>query len=157
MMIHEGSTATSGHYKVLLQLDGKWTEFNDRKVEIISEQKVNSYSDKGQVCCLFYKRPALICSEKKVPITGALKAKVQEIEKNILQEIDNARILQNLYLMNESSGFLTEYEIKNHQSDSWDYFFKPVFHCFEEKFSFSQCQGVLTYENFRDPANIMKL
>lgn len=62
MMIHEGSSANSGHYKVLLQIDGKWTEFNDRKVGVISEDKVNAYNEKGQVCCLFYKRPALACS-----------------------------------------------------------------------------------------------
>ena len=77
MMIHQGNTATSGHYKVVLNTDqDKWVEFNDRKVYPIDQAKIDTYSKKGQICCLFYRRPTLICTQKKVALSGALKSKV---------------------------------------------------------------------------------
>lgn len=109
MMIHEGSDPNYGHYKVIFLTEtNQWVEFNDRKVEYITDQKVEAYRKKGQICCLFYKRPSLVCTDKKVPITGSLKSKVQEIERKIVLEIDKARVLQNLYQLSESSGYLVD-------------------------------------------------
>ncbi len=58
----------------MLNNDGnKWIEFNDRKVDSISMEKIENYSKKGQICCLFYRRPTLVCNDKKVAIPGSLK------------------------------------------------------------------------------------
>jgi uncharacterized UBP type Zn finger protein len=41
LMIHEGTSPTSGHYKVILNTDDNiWTEFNDKKVKIIQKSDI---------------------------------------------------------------------------------------------------------------------
>lgn len=86
---------------MLLQTEpDTWVEFNDRSVYKITYDKIEIYKQKGHICCLFYKRSSLLCTNKKVPITGQLKNKVNEIERKIILEIDKARVLQNLYQLN---------------------------------------------------------
>lgn len=43
VMIHAGKTAESGHYKMCIRMQGEkggWVEFNDRRAEDISYEKV---------------------------------------------------------------------------------------------------------------------
>lgn len=96
-MIHCGKSAESGHYKLCLSVNGEWIEFNDRRTDIISEEKIKEYKRKGEICCLFYRRSTLICQSDKNQVPATLKKLVQEKEKSIFEKIDNARILQSLY------------------------------------------------------------
>lgn len=46
-MIHEGTSATYGHYKLCLHLGDEWYEFNDKNVGLISRDVVDGYRDRG--------------------------------------------------------------------------------------------------------------
>ncbi len=77
-MIHEGNSAIFGHYKLCLSLGEDWYEFNDKIVKKINRESIKGYSDRGEICCLFYRRPTLICDNKKIPIPFQLKNSVTQ-------------------------------------------------------------------------------
>ena len=39
-MIHQGTTATSGHYKICIKNNDQWNEYNDRIVTNIPLSKI---------------------------------------------------------------------------------------------------------------------
>lgn len=97
-MVHEGTSAVYGHYKLCLLLgDEQWYEFNDKNVSLTSKEVIYGYRDRGEICCLFYRRPLLVCNAKKIPIPFPLKNAVGVFERQIKKDIDKARILQQLY------------------------------------------------------------
>lgn len=109
-MIHEGASASYGHYKVCIHLGGDlWNEYNDRTVTSISKEKIQSYKDKGEICCLFYRRPALICDGSRIPVSHSLKSLVTNEERQVKRELDKARLLQSLYQETESAGILLDF------------------------------------------------
>ena len=77
-MVHQGTSATFGHYKLCLNLSDQWFEFNDKHVSKISRATVDGYKDKGEICCLFYRRPTLICNDNKIPVPYPLKTSVSK-------------------------------------------------------------------------------
>lgn len=108
-MIHEGSSAIHGHYKVCIKINENWFEYNDRIVKNIPSSRIDEYKNKGEICCLFYRRPNLICDSQRLPITHTLKALVGHQEKMTKMEIDKARLLQCLYQETESANILLEH------------------------------------------------
>jgi hypothetical protein len=58
---------------------------------------VLEYKRKGEICCLFYRRPSLACNNQRFAIPINLKHLVVQNEKKIKSEIDKARLLQMLY------------------------------------------------------------
>ena len=96
-MIHQGSSAVSGHYKVCINIDGSWVEYNDRLVTSIPDSKIQEYKVKGEICCLFYRRCSLVCDSQRIPVPGSLKLLVNKQENFVKCEIDKARLLQHLY------------------------------------------------------------
>lgn len=77
-MVHQGTSAVFGHYKLCLLLAEQWYEFNDKQVSLSSSAAVEAYRDKGEICCLFYRRPELICTSKKTAIPFSLKNSVTQ-------------------------------------------------------------------------------
>ncbi len=112
VMIHEGTSPVFGHYKLCLLLGDTWYEFNDKKVTVISRKEVDGYRDRGEICCLFYRRPLLICNSDKMPVPFPLKNAVSQYERQLKRDIDKARILQALYQETESTSLLLEYEMR---------------------------------------------
>jgi ubiquitin C-terminal hydrolase len=80
-MVHQGNSATFGHYKLCLLLSEEWYEFNDKHVSKIDRSAVDEYKNKGEICCLFYRRPLLACNNNKIPIPFPLKNSVSKFEK----------------------------------------------------------------------------
>ena len=97
-MIHEGTSAVSGHYKICINVgDDKWNEYNDRTVTPITKERIENYKKRGEICCLFYRRPVLDCNLQRIPVTLSLKTYINQQEKETRREIDKARLLQLLY------------------------------------------------------------
>lgn len=49
-MIHCGTTAESGHYKICIKIDpinNVWVELNDRRTDEIPQEKIMEYKKKG--------------------------------------------------------------------------------------------------------------
>lgn len=80
-MIHEGSSAIHGHYKVCIKINDNWLEYNDRIVKNIPSSRIDEYKVRGEICCLFYRRPNLICDSQRLPIPLSLKNLVGQQEK----------------------------------------------------------------------------
>lgn len=145
-MIHCGKTAESGHYKLCILINGDWIEFNDRRTEIVKEEKIKDYKKKGEICCLFYRRSTLICQSEKMQVPASLKKLVQEEEKKICEKIDNARILQSLYQEYETVSLLYEFEMMSIAQNPFNYFFKPLAYLLKNNSSVQSCRGYLLYE-----------
>jgi hypothetical protein len=80
-MIHQGASAVHGHYKVCITIGDAWFEYNDRTVTAVPNQKIEEYKARGEICCLFYRRPTLLCDNQRIPIPLALKNLVSQQEK----------------------------------------------------------------------------
>ena len=104
--MHQGTSASFGHYKLCLLLDEEWFEFNDKEVKKISKGVVEDYKIKGEICCLFYRRPLLVCNNNKIPVPFPLKNGVSQFEREFKGDIDKARVLQTLYQESESLPLL---------------------------------------------------
>ena len=79
-MIHCGTTADSGHYKICIKVDPQknvWAELNDRRTEDITYDKILEYKKRGEICCIFYKRSTLVSQPEKAQIPSSLKKFVQ--------------------------------------------------------------------------------
>lgn len=97
-MIHCGKGAESGHYKVCIRnKDNTWVEFNDRRTDEVSAEKIAQYKKKGEVCCIFYKRNNLVCQSDSSQVPASLKQLVQKEEGRLIYKIDQARVSQALY------------------------------------------------------------
>ena len=46
-MVHQGTSATFGHYKLCLNQADQWYEFNDKYVSKITRETVDGYRDRG--------------------------------------------------------------------------------------------------------------
>ena len=113
LMIHEGTSAVSGHYKICIKVgEEQWNEYNDRTVTAVSRERIENYKQRGEICCLFYRRPVLLCNLARVPVPLQLKTLVGQEEAETKREIDKARLLQLLYQETESAGILLDYELR---------------------------------------------
>jgi ubiquitin C-terminal hydrolase len=72
-MIHQGSSAVHGHYKVCILINDNWFEYNDRIVTPVPASRIDDYKAKGEICCLFYRRPTLLCDSQRIPVPMSLK------------------------------------------------------------------------------------
>jgi ubiquitin C-terminal hydrolase len=76
VMIHEGTSAVHGHYKVCISINDNWFEYNDRIVRAIPAARIEEFKNKGEICCLFYRRPSLLCDSQRIPVPLSLKTLV---------------------------------------------------------------------------------